>query len=106
MPSPLVGRVTEAIASRTAASITASSLSSASARWVKEDQTRFCPVGVGPMIPRAVGEEPMRRWMALVSSSYTCGLSSPRMRTSVGPRSSGMPIVQNHQLPVGMICTP
>jgi hypothetical protein len=103
MPSSVVTAQAVVIASRTAASIAASFFRSASVRCVKHDHVRFSPVGVGPTRPLAVGEEPIFTAIDFTQSSRTLWLTSPCIRTSVGPRSRGTPIVQNHQLPLGMV---
>ena len=59
--SAVVGRATEAIASRTRASRASSFFKRPRHRCVYADHTRFCPVGVGPTSPFAVGELRMRR---------------------------------------------
>jgi len=105
-PSPAAGAHTSVIASRTAASIAGSSRINPRQRCVYDDQTRFSPTGTGPVRPRAVGDDPMWRARVATQSSITCWLTSPRMSTSVGPRSSGTPMVQNHQLPSGRVVLP
>src|SRR5437763_10357391 len=106
MPSALVGVQTEAMASRTAASMAALFCSRPRHRCVYDDQTRFSATGTGPTSARDVGDDPM--WKATVSTQplMTLWLTSPCIRTSVGPRSSGTPSVQNHQLPSGSVDLP
>src|SRR5437588_9111569 len=103
MPSPSVVAQTALIASRTSPSITLSPVTRARQRCVYADHTRFSPVGTGPVRPRDVGDDPM--WNAIVpmQSLMTRSLISPRINTSVGPRSRGTPMDQNHQLPSGSV---
>src|SRR5438132_11770681 len=106
MPSPVVGAQATAIVSRTELSIASSFRSKASDKCVKHDQIRFSPVGVGPTSPFAGDDTPILMAIDRTQSSMIDCLTSPCIRMSVGPRSSGTPIVQNHQFPVGIVYVP